>query len=126
MSKRWEIHRRTFLRGVGAAVALPLLDAMVPSLARVANAAEATASALPQAPKRMAFVYVPNGATMSHWKPSAVGTDFAFPRILKPLERFRKDLCVISGLGQTNGYALGDGAGDHARASASFLTGAHC
>ena len=73
----------------------------------------------------MAFVYVPNGATMSQWTPSAVGTGFELPRILQPLAAHKDDLCVLNGFAQTNGLALGDGAGDHARASASFLTGAH-
>src|SRR4051812_36380194 len=123
MSARWQIHRRTFLRKVGAAVALPLLDAMMPSIAKSALAASTTTpSALP---KRMAFCYVPNGATMAQWTPTSTGSDFVFPRILQPLERFRKDLCVLSGFAQDNGDALGDGAGDHARASATFLTGAH-
>ena len=121
MAKPFHIPRRTFLRGVGAAMALPLLDAMVPSITRAATASVASS----KTPTRMAFCYVPNGATMPQWTPAEAGTDFAFPRILQPLERFRKDLCVLSGLAQKNGYALGDGAGDHARASASFLTGAH-
>jgi hypothetical protein len=122
MTAKWSIDRRTFLRGVGAAVALPMLDAMVPSLASVAGAATATPQGFP---KRMAFVYVPNGATMAEWTPAGTGADFALPRILQPLESHKKDLSVLSGFAQKNGFALGDGAGDHARASASFLTGVH-
>src|SRR5262245_28241574 len=106
MSKPWQIHRRTFLRGVGAAVALPLMDAMMPSLAKAASGA--TSGAIAKPPTRMAFVYVPNGATMAHWTPTASGADFAFPRILKPLEKFRAELSVLSGFAQTNGNALGD------------------
>jgi len=121
MSNRWQIHRRTFLRGLGAAVALPMLDAMVPSLSSVVRAANASPAGVP---KRMAFVYVPNGATMNEWKPSAVGTDFELPRILEPLSPHKSELSVLSGFAQRNGFANGDGAGDHARASASFLTGA--
>jgi hypothetical protein len=102
-------------------MALPLLDAMLPSVARGA----VTSGAATKAPTRMAFCYIPNGATMPQWTPGKAGTDFAFPRILQPLEKFRKNLCVLSGFAQKNGYALGDGAGDHARASASFLTGVH-
>ena len=123
MSKRWQIHRRTFLKGVGAAMALPLLDAMLPSMARTALAAGADPSKA--LPKRMAFCYVPNGATMADWTPATTGANFALPRILQPLAPFKKELCVLSGFGQSNGMALGDGAGDHARASASFLTGVH-
>src|SRR3954468_5320905 len=123
MSRSWHIPRRTFLRGVGAAMALPLLDAMAPSIGSVARAAGATGAA--KAPTRMAFCYIPNGATMPHWTPTSAGTDYELPRILKPLEGYKKHFSVLSGFGQKNGLALGDGAGDHARASASFLTGAH-
>src|SRR5688572_9537687 len=121
-SAKWQIHRRTFLRGVGAAVALPMLDAMGPSLGSVVSAATATAA---KAPRRMAFVYVPNGATMADWTPDALGANFELPRILAPLNPHKGDLNVLSGLDQRNALALGDGAGDHARASASFLTGVH-
>jgi hypothetical protein len=127
VSRRWQIDRRTFLRGVGVAVALPMLDAMAPSLCLAAEAAAAGPSATGPAgfPRRMAFVYVPNGVTMHDWRPTGTGTDFTLPRILQPLAPYRSDLCVLSGFAQHNGMALGDGAGDHARASASFLTGAH-
>jgi hypothetical protein len=109
--------RRTFLKGVGVTIGLPLLDSMMPAFAR------ATAAA---APVRLAFVYVPNGVVMSDWKPKAVGKAFEFTRILKPLEPLREDLFVLSGLEERNGNALGDGAGDHARAGAAYLTGIHC
>ena len=122
MTSNWHIHRRTFLRGAGAALALPMLDAMLPSLATVTRAATTSPSGFP---KRMAFVYVPNGATMNHWTPAATGSSFDLPRILEPLAPHKSDLTVLSGFAQRNGFALGDGAGDHARASASFLTGAH-
>src|SRR5690349_6591040 len=112
--------RRTFLKGMGTAIALPMLDAMVPALAATDQAKAAAA------PVRLAFVYVPNGIVMKDWTPQGVGKEFEFTRILKPLERFREDLLVISGLDDHNGNALGDGAGDHARAGASILTGVHC
>ena len=63
--------------------------------------------------------------TMRDWKPAATGAGFEFSRILKPLERFREDLLVLSGLDHHNAEALGDGGGDHARAGACFLTGVH-
>lgn len=113
------LHRRTFLRGIGAAIALPMLDAMTPALASPANAAAS------KTPVRLAFTYIPNGVTMKEWKPAATGTDFEFSRILKPVEAFRKDLLVLSGLDHRNADALGDGGGDHARAGACFLTGIH-
>ena len=67
---------------------------------------------------RLAFTYIPNGVTMKEWKPAATGADFEFTRILKPLEPFRQDLYVLSGLDCRNGNSLGDGGGDHARAGA--------
>jgi len=111
--------RRTFLRGLGTIVALPMLDAMVPAFAR-RNIVDL------KAPVRMSFVYVPNGIVMNDWTPKTLGGDFAFTRILKPLEAFRDDLLVLSNLDSHTGNALGDGPGDHARAGASFLTGVHC
>jgi uncharacterized protein DUF1552 len=110
--------RRTFLKGFGTAIALPMLDAMTPALA---SPRRATAKAA----LRLAFVYVPNGVVMQDWTPQGAGKDFEFSPILKPLEAFRQDLLVLSGLADYNGNALGDGPGDHARAGASFLTGVH-
>lgn len=88
---RKHLSRRTVLKGTGAAVALPLLDAMIPA----ATALAATAAA----PKpRMAFVYFPHGAVMDQWTPKKVGADFDLPQILAPLKPFQKQLTVISGL----------------------------
>ena len=109
--------RRTFLRGVGGAVALPFLDAMRPALA--------SAGKTGSAPLRLLFVYVPIGAEMGNWTPKEEGGDFEFSRILKPLEPYRPTLSVLTGLDSRNGNALGDGAGDHARAGAAYLTGVH-
>ncbi|HTX33975.1 MAG TPA: DUF1552 domain-containing protein [Bryobacteraceae bacterium] len=115
--ERKSLGRRTFLRGMGTALALPFLDAMVPALGR--------AGSLEKPPVRLGFVYVPNGIIMEHWTPSAVGTDFEFAPTMKALEPFRDRLTVFSGLAQHEGDALGDGAGDHARAGATWLTGTH-
>jgi len=104
---------------MGTLVALPMLDAMVPAFAR-SNILDL------KPPVRMSFVYVPNGIVMNDWTPKTFGRDFAFTRILKPLEAFRDDLLVLSNLDSHTGNALGDGPGDHARAGASFLTGVHC
>ena len=109
--------RRTFLKGMGAAIALPMLDAMTPALAAAGRAAKS--------PARLAFTYVPNGVTMLDWTPTGEGLGFEYSRIMKPLERFRQDTLVLSGLAHRNGMALGDGPGDHARAAASYLTGVH-
>ncbi len=106
--------RRTFLRGMGVTLALPLLDAMTPALA-----------ASPKPVVRLGFVYVPNGIIMDKWTPKTEGADFQFMPTMKPLEPFRDRLLVFSGLAQVQGRALGDGAGDHARAGATWLTGVH-
>ena len=108
--------RRTFLRGIGTTLALPFLDAMVPAFA-------ATGATKPAV--RTAFVYVPNGVIMDRWTPAAEGSAFEFTPALKALEPFREHVNVLSGLAQINGRALGDGAGDHARAGATWLTGVH-
>jgi hypothetical protein len=110
--------RRTFLRGLGTAVALPFLDAMVPALSALNRS-----GAKPVL--RMAFLYVPNGVIMKDWTPETEGAGFEFTRTLKPVEPFRDRLLVLSGLDQYNGQALGDGPGDHARAGATWLTGVH-
>lgn len=110
--------RRTFVKGMGVAIGLPILDAMTPAFARASRGASA--------PVRLAFVYVPNGIVMKDWRPKVVGKGFEFTRILKPLESLRDELFVLSGLDEQNGNALGDGPGDHARAGAAFLTGVHC
>jgi hypothetical protein len=116
MKKPWNISRRTALRGFGAAVVLPLLEAMTPSTTQAAEAA---------APTRAAFVYVPNGVHMPAWTPAVTGNNFDLPPILTPLKAVRDDVLVLSGLTLDKARAHGDGSGDHARAMAAFLTGSH-
>ncbi len=109
--------RRTFLRGIGATLALPLLDSMVPALAA------ATAA---QSPTRLSVVYVPNGMIMDQWTPAALGSHYQLTKIMEPLAPFRDDMLVLSGLAHNTGWALtGEGPGEHARAAATFLTGVH-
>lgn len=109
------ISRRTLLRGFGTAVALPLLDAMLPR--------SAIAGTNPKRlPVRMAFVYVPNGKVMAQWTPAADGP-LALPSTLEPLAALRDDVLVLSGLTCDKARPNGDGAGDHARAMSAFLTG---
>ncbi len=111
--------RRTFLRGAGAAVALPLLDAMAPALSAMSRTAAAPV-------RRLGFTYIPNGAIMEQWTPPAAGKAFDLPPILAPLERHRDRLVVLSGLDSRPAEAAeGEGSGDHARASAVWLTGVH-
>ncbi len=111
------LDRRTFLRGAGAALALPWLDAMQPAFAAPSPA---------KAVKRLAIAYVPNGIIMDHWTPARDGAAFELPSILEPLAPFRDRILVLSGLGSRPAFPEpGEGTGDHARAAATFLTGAH-
>jgi hypothetical protein len=118
------LHRRTFLRGMGATLALPLLDAMVPALT-----AQSRTAARPL--RRLGFVYMPNGVArnftgINYWTPLGEGTAFEFSPILKPLEPFRDRMVVVSGLAQHQADAHDDGAnGDHTRGTSSWLTGVH-
>ena len=118
---RKSLPRRTVLRGMGATLALPLLDAMAPAL---------TAAARPV--RRAGFVYVPNGAVIDEaahgvdaWSPRGAGADFELSPILKPLAPVRDQLVVLSGLDHPMARSMGDGAGDHARGTATWLTGVH-
>ncbi len=111
--------RRTFLRGVGATLALPLLDGMVPALSAMRNTA-----ARPRA--RLYVGYVPNGVIMDEWTPAAEGRDFILPQTLAPLAPFQDQVTVVSGLRSEPMFPLpGEGTGDHVRAASAFLTGVH-
>ena len=117
MIARKTISRRTLLKGVGTAIALPFLDAMTPAFA---------ASRLPgDTPVRMMFAYVPNGVMMEHWNPSYEGKLQALPRVLKPLEPLKDDIILLSNLTNNAGRAWLDGAGDHGRCCGSYLTSVH-
>jgi hypothetical protein len=118
MRDRLLLSRRAVLRGLGAAVALPWLEAMGPLTSWAAGTSPAQA-----APNRMAFLYVPNGKNMPDWTPKAEGANFDLPAILEPLAAVKDDLLVLSGLTADKARSHGDGGGDHARALAAFLTG---
>jgi hypothetical protein len=112
------IDRRTFLRGVGTLMALPVLEKMVPTSALAQSVTKA------QQPTRMAFMFVPNGVNMEHWRPAAEGLLPAeLPQVLKPLADLRSEINVLTGLTQHHAFANGDGPGDHARSTACWLTG---
>jgi len=113
-----DLSRRTLLRGMGTAISLPFLDAMLP--------VGRTLAALPaQSPLRMMFFMVPNGAHMPAWTPSNEGANFELSETLAPLAKHREQISVFSGLTLDGARDHGDGGGDHARSGASFLTGAH-
>src|SRR5690349_24093420 len=113
------LSRRTILRGLGTAIALPYLEAMTPLTSPIARGAEAPA----QAPTRMAFLYVANGMHMPDWTPEKEGTEFELRPTMEPLSPYKDDLLVVSGLALDGAYAHGDGGGDHARSVAAYLTG---
>ena len=104
------IARRTVLRGIGAALALPLLDGMVPALSAIRRTAA-------KAMRRFGVVYVPNGMAMEYWTPKGEGTNFEFSPILSPMTPFRDRTLVLTGLNP------GAGGGAHAGAATKFLTG---
>jgi hypothetical protein len=107
--------RRTFLRGVGATMALPMLDAMVPAFGADA----------PLAIPRLGFIYVGNGIVHRTWRPLGVGADFTLSRVLQPLAPLSAELSILSGLDHAQAENFGDGTGDHPRSSAAWLTGVH-
>lgn len=119
---RRHLPRRTVLRGLGIAVALPVLDSMIPAATALAQTAARPKS-------RLSCIYIPHGATMDLWTPKTVGADFAFSPILAPFEPYRQNVTVISNLAhrQVAPASAEDtgGAENHSRAAAVFLTGAH-
>jgi hypothetical protein len=110
------ISRRTVLRGLGFAVALPWLEAMSPILTRAAESSKA--------PNRLAFLYVPNGKNMADWTPKKEGEDYELTPILEPLKALKSHFSVLTHLTADKARPHGDGGGDHARALGAFLTGA--
>jgi hypothetical protein len=115
------IPRRTFLRGLGTTMALPWLESLTTQSVRANGFAAASLAH----PNRMVFVYVPNGVIKDKWTPTEVGSDYQLTPTLQPLQKVKDDLIVFTNLSQDNGRSKGDGGGDHARGTASFLTGEH-
>jgi len=110
------LHRRTLLRGLGTAMALPLLETMMP-----AKAAEAVA----KGPLRLSIFYMPNGMIMQNFVPKDAGANYTISETLKPLAAHKDKFAVISGLSHVQATPLGDGPGDHGRACGTYLTGMH-
>jgi len=120
------LSRRRFLSGLGACLTLPAFESLGPARLLGVEAAGGTglATTVTGAPLRTAFVYFPNGAIPSAWWPKTEGTDFEMSRTLGPLENSRRWLQILGGLDHPNPEPGPDGAGDHARANGTFLTGA--
>ena len=108
------LSRRTMLKGVGASLALPMLDSMIPAL-----------SAQAKSTPRLGFVYASHGVIWSQWKPKKIGANFDLSPNLKPLERVNGQFNILTGLSHLEADTKGDGSGDHTRASAAWLTGVH-
>src|SRR5580704_1825815 len=106
--------RRTLLKGMGAAVALPVLDSMFPAL---------TAQAV--STPRLGWVYASHGVIFDQWKPTKIGKGFELTPNLKPLEKLNGQFNILTGLSHLEADTKGDGSGDHTRASAAWLTGVH-
>ena len=113
------IPRRTFLRGAGTALALPLLDAMFPAFASAAETASKTAT-------RLSFFTVPNGIIMDKWPPGSVGNGYEITPTLEPLAAFKDCILLLSGLANNEARKLEfEIAGDHPRACSAYLTATH-
>jgi hypothetical protein len=110
------LSRRTFLRGAGVAVALPMLDAMIPAFAKPAATSPV---------KRFGVVYHPNGVIYDKWLPTGTGSNFELSYTLQGLEKLKDKVTVVTGLFSDQAEANGDGGGDHSRACGSYLTGVH-
>lgn len=123
------LSRRHFLRGVGVTMALPLFESALPGVVRAATApvakgAAPLATTASGAPLRMAFVYIPNGVHQENWWPTGEGSTFELGKTMQPLASLKPSFQVLGGLDHQNAKGGNDGAGDHARANATFLTGA--
>lgn len=117
--------RRRFLRGLGACVALPALETFLPAraLASTTDPAQRLATTASGAPLRFGVVYFPNGAIQPTWWPKGENSDFELSQTMEPLKNLKSRLQVLGGMDQVNAMPGPDGAGDHARASGTFLTG---
>lgn len=118
------INRRRFLRGSCVALALPTLASLTTRTALSQTAGKALATTPSGASLRMAFMSIPNGVQQDNWFPKGEGTQFEFSRTMEPLQSVKQHVQVLGGLDHENATAGNDGAGDHARAGATFLTGA--
>ncbi|HSH95322.1 MAG TPA: DUF1552 domain-containing protein [Roseimicrobium sp.] len=122
MNNTTSFNRRLFLRGLGVGITLPALEPLLPSKAFAAG--ETAATTATGAPLRMGFVYVPNGVILDKWRPVGEGDGFELNKTMEPLAEFKDSMQIFTGFEHKNGWSGPDGAGDHARANATILTGA--
>lgn len=114
------MNRRNFLRGLGAAVGLPAMESLSPLMAATTSPLATTSGG---SPLRMAYLYVPNGVNMKHWKPKGEGSGYELSKSMESLDEFREEMQIFSGFAHKHADPGKDGAGDHARSNATFLTG---
>ncbi len=115
------MNRRGFLRGMGAAVGLPALEIFRPVMAQTARPVTMATTAS-GAPLRMAYLYIPNGVNLAHWRPNGTTSNYKMGDTFEPMEPHRQDFQIFTGFEQKHATAGGDGPGDHARGNATFLT----
>jgi hypothetical protein len=121
--KSQPVSRRGFLRGFGAALSLPALESFRPLMAAT-TAGRAIATTASGAPLRMAYLYIPNGVNLDHWRPKGTSSGYKMGESFASMEKHRQDFQIFTGFEQKNATAGGDGPGDHARGTAAFLTSA--
>ena len=120
MKHRSGLDRRKFLRGIGAAVGLPAMESLSPLMAATTGKLAMTEKG---SPLRMAYLYIPNGVNLEHWRPSGKGENYKLGKSMSALEDLKGDMQIFSGFAHKQANAGRDGAGDHARSNATFLTG---
>lgn len=124
MSKPHKFHRRKFLRGAGACLALPALETLAPSARAAVTKQPGLATTATGQPLRAAFLTIPDGVNLAHWRPQGKGVDYQLGSTFAPLADLKQQFQVFTGFEHKNAESMGDGPGDHARANAVFLTGA--
>lgn len=120
MKKSVDMNRRNFLRGLGAAVGVPAMESLSPVMAATVDSLATTASG---SPLRMAYLYIPNGVNIEHWKPQGKAAGYKLGKSMAALEGLKDDMQIFSGFAHKHADGGKDGAGDHARSNATFLTG---
>ncbi len=125
MTSQHHFNRRKFLRGAGACLALPAFETLTPTVHAVAAEQSALATTSAGLPLRTAFLMVPDGVNLEHWRPEGTGSDYQLGKTFAPLVEFKDKFQIFTGFEHKGADSRGDGPGDHARANAAFLTGAH-